>query len=396
MKKQVPYIVLFFIAAYIFIIIFSNLTTTTLTRILNHKDHIVELKDNIRSFQILLLSDVIYEGSNTTVELEREFQMIEKDLNRYVNTSVYNTLEKLNASITINTQDVLNKWSSLNLTQALIDGQLTKKQNDTLQSVTEDLDEFIFSVDTITKNQIKVFQTFYFFLLGMFVFTMVYLVGMRREVLRRRNAEKVAHVLSQKLITLRDQERNKIAFELHDNIAQELSASLIQNENGYYTSSYQKTKDALNKIRLLSHQLFTHDIGETGLSSALERVLNDVSQESNIDFELSMLGVKEENFSNVILQNVYQVCREAIINIGKHSKAQSATVKLTTSYPFLIILIQDNGAGFDVEKVISNPLESGIGLHSIRRRVEYLNGTVDIKSSFRGTRVYIKIPFSKE
>jgi signal transduction histidine kinase len=368
----------------------------TLTNILTHKDRIVELKEDIIRFRLHLLERQLREPETSVEALKKEYRRIDDLLHSYIDVSVYKTLEQLEEGIFIKAEKTIELWESRDFDSFLRDKRVGAGQRQFFGEILSRVDQLEKNIDTITLNQVKVFQTFYYFLLGMSIFAMFYFIGMRNEIIRRREAEKVSDNLSQKIISLRDEERNKVASELHDDIAQELSAALIYNSNRDYSASYEKIRYSLKQIRTLSHQLFSHDISHLGLVASIEQTANYIHTEYGTHFRVSTWGIEEERFSENLLLTVYHVCREAITNIGRHAAAENAEVKLTYAYPSLTIIIEDDGIGFDVENVLNGTYSEGIGLHSIKRRVEHLNGSFHINSSKKGTRMRVILPAAED
>ena len=116
---------------------------------------------------------------------------------------------------------------------------------------------------------------------------------------------------------------------------------------------------------------------------------NNASSINGLEIEVEDYGLSEKIEASLEI-SIFRVIQELVTNIIKHAKATEATISITQHEEMLSIIIEDNGIGFDVRKEIHN---DGIGLSSIEKRIEHLEGTLEIDSTpEKGTNILIDIP----
>jgi signal transduction histidine kinase len=202
-----------------------------------------------------------------------------------------------------------------------------------------------------------------------------------------------------KLITIQDNERKRIAEELHDSIGPMLAAIKInflrsvkaERENRAADALVAKTEniidDSISEIRNISHQLMPKGLSSKGLVTLLAEYFDDMENiyHTRINFTSHITMAPNSD----IQLNLYRIISELVLNAAKHSKAKTITVSLETLVNEIHIVIRDDGTGFNAMKNKT----SGLGLKSIESRVSYLKGEVDIQSSQgNGCCVKIMIP----
>lgn len=209
---------------------------------------------------------------------------------------------------------------------------------------------------------------------------------------------------SKAVIAAEENERTRIARELHDGVGQHLSAVKLNLSNLqsvlHLKNEHEKTlmdnalaivDDSVKEVRWVSHNMIPGTLLKEGLETAIRDFLNRIptSGKLKIEFEAHQLSSKLESTTEIIL---YRVVQEAINNIIKHAKANSVNIQFIQHEQELILMIEDNGIGFDPNSLKNE----GIGLKNIHSRIAYLNGSVDIDSKpQRGTTLTIEIPLKK-
>lgn len=193
-----------------------------------------------------------------------------------------------------------------------------------------------------------------------------------------------------------EEERARLARELHDGIGSDLAGIKIAFEHYFSQQETQlqtkRLQEAINNackdLRLLSHQLHPLAFSSIGFSSFLKEYVETVSQKNNLIIKTYFFPEAEINkLSDDVLAGVYRIVQELITNIIKHAKASSAEVQLTKHEDHLNILVNDNGIGFTKVK------RQGIGLRNISERLEKLKGSIEIDSNAKyGTSIAINIP----
>ena len=197
-----------------------------------------------------------------------------------------------------------------------------------------------------------------------------------------------------------EKERVRIARDLHDGVGQLLSAvkmNLSAFEIGQKEIKERETikqiirmvDDGVKEVRLVSHSLVPNALIKQGLVSAIRDFIHSLN--NTVKIELEVVGLKEKIDSNIEIA-LYRALQEIVNNIIKHAKATNITIQLIEHEQQIALLVEDNGIGFDTEKL--NNFE-GIGLKNIISRIEYIGGTVNFDSFIgKGTTVDIEVPTS--
>lgn len=225
-----------------------------------------------------------------------------------------------------------------------------------------------------------------------------------------KKAEEHIHTLSQELIKVQEKERQRIARDLHDNVAQDLASLAISANTmfdgigpvpvkikGKMEIFLRVLKETITKVRNISYDLQPPILEQLGLVQALYRYCEEFNETNGIVVDFSTAGASNLPFSFESKINIYRIVQESLNNIRKHSGARVANVKLVAAYPSLILRIEDEGKGFNVASRLSEAvLEKRMGIRSIEERVKLLGGSLSINSKpDSGTRIRIDIPFPK-
>lgn len=213
---------------------------------------------------------------------------------------------------------------------------------------------------------------------------------------------------TQQLMTSQENERTRIAKELHDAVGQDmlivknLSMLALQNKNekardNYLNDISEKSQNTINEIRQISMNLRPYLIDRLGLTKAIESMIEDIDNASNIVFRFHSSNI-DGCFNSRDEIQIYRIIQESVNNIIKHSKATEAVITLILSNNSIAIKIKDDGVGMQgsaPEKSVEQTF--GFGLSGIMERVRILNGKFNIKSSVNsGTNIYITIPIDNE
>ncbi|MEO8209621.1 MAG: two-component regulator propeller domain-containing protein [bacterium] len=228
-----------------------------------------------------------------------------------------------------------------------------------------------------------------------------------RQKLKRIEAEKKTQVeFSKKLMRSQENDRKRVAAELHDSLAQHLliiksKAKIIFKKTGdekiktQLNEISELSSTTLDEIRKISYNLRPYELDRLGLSKTLLSVFENVNESTNIKFDIEVDDI-DKMLEDEIEINIYRIIQEILNNIIKHSQATEVTGSITYSEEEILISILDNGKGFYVEKKLSDSEERAFGLKGIYERVKLFGGTVDIDSKpDKGTQIKICIPFKK-
>jgi PAS domain S-box-containing protein len=235
------------------------------------------------------------------------------------------------------------------------------------------------------------------------------IIGAVRDITERLQAEDKIRALNQQLIKAQENERNRIAGYLHDHVAQDLSSLKIGLEtlldNQRKTTVETRIKElskllqgSITAVRDLSYDLHPPGMDQLGLVRTVYQYCEDFSERNNVSVDFYTAGMKDLklNFDTEI--NLYRLIQEGLNNIKKHAQASHIIIRLVASAPNIILRIEDNGKGFDVERRLAKSLkEKHLGLSSMVERVSLLEGTMNINSKpSKGTRIFIEVPYKEK
>jgi signal transduction histidine kinase len=197
-------------------------------------------------------------------------------------------------------------------------------------------------------------------------------------------------------------ERNRLARELHDSVAQTLYGLTLQAEaasrklnqgqtdevGNYLREIRESAQQTLQETRLLIFELRPPILEQEGLASALRARLESVESRSGLktQIDLQELG----RFPSGIESGLYGISNEVLNNILKHSHASEVTVSLAKQPGKIVLAISDNGVGFDLA---SAEHHGGLGLRGMRERAEQIGGDLQVKSGKNGTQVSVEVPY---
>ncbi len=197
-----------------------------------------------------------------------------------------------------------------------------------------------------------------------------------------------------------EQERSRIAKDLHDRVGSLLSAvkfqfgaleTRIDQVQSTAGAQYQKATDlldtAVSEVRRISHEMVHGTLSTFGLATALEDLREAVHVPGKLEVDLNLFGL-EERFDKRIEVAAYRMVQEAVSNALKHAKAANLTIQATRVEGSLNLMVEDDGKGFDVSAI-----NDGMGMANLRERAAEFNGTVRVDSGQgRGTTVIIDLP----
>lgn len=220
------------------------------------------------------------------------------------------------------------------------------------------------------------------------------------QVTARTAAADEIRALTERLINAQEEERARVARELHDDLSQEIAAisvslSALQNKYGDHRSAreFQNVRSYVMKVastvRDLSHELHPAFLDYCELPVALKSYCREFAKLSGLEITLESAGSFEQ-VPPALTLCLYRVAQEALRNVAKHAGANSATVHLARSTSSITLAVSDTGIGFRPDQARA---AGGLGLISIRERVSLLKGALQVDSApNRGTKVTVEIP----
>ena len=213
--------------------------------------------------------------------------------------------------------------------------------------------------------------------------------------------------LTEKLFQSQEEERRRIARELHDEAGQSLTAiklgldrleenhsandALLKEEIGEIRKMIKRTS---SEIRRLSYHLHPTLLIDLGLEPALDLYFKEIENHSSLDIEFNMVGFDQRLVPDIETV-LYRFSQEALTNALKHSGAETFVLSIIKSYPRIIFQAEDDGVGFDTQMVGQD--KRSLGIIGMRERATLLGGTFQLRSfPGQGTRIRIKIPYSED
>ncbi len=205
--------------------------------------------------------------------------------------------------------------------------------------------------------------------------------------------------LSTKILSAQEEERKRVARELHDETSQALTWLLLElkmlekadpeDRKKKITDLWAYTSQILDGVRRLTLELRPSDLDELGLIPALRSYIKEYIKKFNIDIDFQVLGFKGRLPRNVEVV-LYRVVQEALTNVVKHSGATSVWISMRREDGLVIATVRDNGRGFNMDEVMKST-ERGLGLFGMKERMSTVGGELEINTAHgQGTEVVAK------
>ncbi len=226
------------------------------------------------------------------------------------------------------------------------------------------------------------------------------------DITERKDAEENLKFYLKAITKAQEEERKRIARELHDETAQNLIALLHQLENLLNSRAqlplkeaqslwkfYEQIRDILQEVRQFSRDLRPSILDDLGLLPALEWLADDLKVNYWVETSLQVTG-KERRFSPEAELLLFRIVQESLRNVAKHAKAEHAIVKVEFADSKIMVTVTDDGIGFQIpDKLATLPHIGKLGLTGLQERVQLLGGELSIKSEpNKGTTVLVEAP----
>ncbi len=223
------------------------------------------------------------------------------------------------------------------------------------------------------------------------------------EVIERRVAEEQVKDLLRRIVNTQELERRRISRDLHDQLGQPLTAlhltlaSLKEQLHGNAELCAQVeqihllSKQIDRDVDFLAWELRPAALDELGLPATLENFVQEWAKHFGIATEYHTNGLTNIKLWSEAETNLYRIAQEALNNIAKHAEATRVDVMLEKRESDVVLVIEDNGSGFDPNE--KNNLSDGLGLISMRERASLVEGALEIESATgRGTTIFARVP----
>jgi PAS domain S-box-containing protein len=228
-----------------------------------------------------------------------------------------------------------------------------------------------------------------------------------RDASERKQAEEALRQLSSQLLKLQDEERRRLARELHDSTAQRLTAlaaylAVVEKSAGplnrqalsALSECRTLTEECHREIRTLSYLLHPPMLDEIGLPDALRWYCDGFTKRSGIPVDLR-ISSDVGRLPPDVEGTLFRIVQESLTNIHRHSASPTARIRLDRNGNKLILEVRDEGRGLPLEMLVGgriNRANLGVGIAGMQERVRHLQGGLDIASGKRGTTVTAMIP----
>ncbi len=223
-----------------------------------------------------------------------------------------------------------------------------------------------------------------------------------------RDKERVRGQLLEKVMVAQEEERKRIARELHDDTGQAITSLMVGLRSAGDSSepSLRPRFEALRRIaaqtlesvKRLARELRPPLIDDLGLAAALERYVASYEANFGLKTDLQMAGFRNgDRLLPEVELALYRIVQEALTNIAKHAQAKNVSVVVERKAGCVKAIIEDDGCGFDVATVLLAQAEdTKLGLHGMRERAELMGGRVQLESTLgHGSSVFVEIPLKE-
>jgi len=212
--------------------------------------------------------------------------------------------------------------------------------------------------------------------------------------------------LSARLLQMQDDERRRIARELHDSVGQLLTAiamnnALISGEDSKLSEPAARAlnqnesmvQEVLRSIRVISHLLHPPLLDEVGLPSALKWYVEEFGKRSGIEVQLNC-PESVERLPRELETAIFRIVQEALGNVHRHSGSQTASIDLDIKAGGVRLFIRDEGVGIPVnrQQELKSNQRAGVGIRGMRERIAQFGGDLELLSDAKGTTVVVMVP----
>jgi two-component system, NarL family, sensor kinase len=223
--------------------------------------------------------------------------------------------------------------------------------------------------------------------------------------------QRQAKDLSQRIQSIQDEERQRIAQELHDSTAQHLAAinlnlMALRSTNGptekaeaLFADIQSSLVAAMNELRTFAHLLYPQELTRDGLVETLDRYIEGFSRRTGLLVKLRS-GRNLDGLPQPLQHSLLRIVQESLANVHRHASASRVTVKLQRGDDYVHLLIADNGVGLKYTPTVGHEedpaLPLGVGIPGMAARARQLGGRLDVRSRSTGTLVHAVLPLEFE
>lgn len=236
----------------------------------------------------------------------------------------------------------------------------------------------------------------------------VHSIGVVQDITNQLEAEEDLRRLSQELMRARDDERRKMARDLHESVGQNLAVLKMslgrlretlpdeeERARGYLEAAIWQAEDAVRHVRTISYLMHPPMLDDVGLASALKWYARGFGERSGIKIKVE-IPEDVERQTQEVETTIFRIVQEALTNVHRYSGSRTASVRLEHEDGYVIVEVCDEGSGipFDGFSRRSQPL-TGVGIQGMRERVKQLKGIFEIETAAgKGTTIRVVLPFA--
>lgn len=220
---------------------------------------------------------------------------------------------------------------------------------------------------------------------------LVFAGGMTLNFSEQRLADRKLRHLTRRIISLQEEERTRIARELHDGISQllvsikfkfELATHVLEKQQydkglNLLKDATERMGEAIGEVRSLSHDLRSSLLDSLGLPAAIGHLAAEFEQRTGLQVSCSV-DAFEGRLSDAVAVSLFRIVQEGLANIERHARARNVSIMLRSDDTSIRLTMVDDGTGFDIAEVTRR--QAGIGLRNIRERVEQFGGRLELTS----------------
>jgi signal transduction histidine kinase len=211
--------------------------------------------------------------------------------------------------------------------------------------------------------------------------------------------------MSGRMLTLQDEERRRVARDLHDSLGQDLAAikmmffQAVKEDSAELRDRLSSdgiaiVDHAIQQVRTISYLLHPHLLDEAGLAAALQWYVDGVTKRSGISISLDVQPHTFPRLPSDLEIAIFRIVQEALTNVFRHSKATRGWVILSQEENRIVVMVRDNGKGIPDDIVELRSDKIGVGLGGMRERSREFKGEFRVSNANPGTLVEIVIPLS--
>lgn len=220
-----------------------------------------------------------------------------------------------------------------------------------------------------------------------------------------REKERVRGQLLEKVMVAQEEERKRIARELHDDTGQAITSLMVglraasdgcqPAQQPQFEGLRAIAAQTLESVKRLARELRPPLLDDLGLPAALDRYVSGYRANFGLNADLQMTGFGNgDRLAPEVELALYRIIQEALTNVAKHARARNVSVVVERRAGSVKAIVEDDGCGFDVNAVLNAPQDEGkLGLHGMRERAELMGGRLQIESApGAGSSVFVEIP----